>query len=119
MSQTLATRGVLTGEHHTAADTLTAAENGTIHTNMGASGTFALTLPAATVGLHFYFYVAEAQALQIEPASGETISLPSSGVPEAANDYIVADLEGESVHLMCCETGKWAVMGFTGTWTGQ
>lgn len=115
----LISRYLMDVEHHTALDTLTAAETGTIHTNKGASGTFALTLPPAVEGMQFYFYVAEAQALQIEPASGETISLPSSGVPEAANDYIVADLEGESVHLVCCETGKWAVMGFTGTWTGQ
>jgi hypothetical protein len=119
MSQTLATRGVLTAEHHTAADTLTANENGTIHTNKGATGTIALTLPAATAGLHFYFYVGAAFALQIEPASGETISLPSTGVAEAANDYISADAVGETVHLMCCEDGTWAVMGYTGTWSGQ
>lgn len=106
-------------QHHTASDTLKKGESGTIHTTVGASGTVVLTLPPATLGLEFFFYVGEAQALQIEPASGEFISLPSTGVPEAANDYITADLEGESVHLMCCEAGKWAVMGFTGTWTGQ
>ncbi len=117
--QSLNGRGVLGLEHHTAAATLTAAENGTIHTNKGATGTFALTLPAATAGLHFYFYIGAAQILQIEPAAGEFISLPSTGVAEAADDYIAADAIGETVHLMCCETGKWAVMGFTGTWTGQ
>lgn len=106
-------------QHHTAADTLKAGECGTVHTNKGAAGTIALTLPPATVGLFFYFYVGAAQILQIEPAAGEQISLPSTGVPEAADDYIAADAIGETVHLMCCEAGKWAVMGFTGTWTGQ
>lgn len=119
MSQTLATRGVLTAEDHTASDTLTTTENGTIHTTVGATGTVVLTLPAATPGLHYYFYVGAAFALQIEPASGETISLPSTGVPESADDYISADAVGESVHLMCCKAGTWAVMGYTGTWSGQ
>lgn len=112
-------RYVPTVEAHTALDTLTASETGTVHTNTGATGTFALTLPPATVGLQFYFYVGAAQILQIEPAAGETISLPSTGVAEAADDYIAADAIGETVHLMCCKAGTWAVMGYTGTWTGQ
>lgn len=118
-SQTLSGRGLIGVEAHIVADTLTAAENGTCHTNTGATGTFAITLPSAVVGLHYYFYIGAAQILQIEPATGETISLPSTGVPEAANDYIAADAIGESVHLMCCKAATWAVMGFTGTWTGQ
>lgn len=117
--QSMNGRGVLGLEAHTASASLTAAENGTIHTNTGASGTIALTLPAATVGLHFYFAIGAAQILQIEPASGETISLPSTGVAEAADDYIAADAIGETVHLMCCIAGKWQVMGYTGTWSGQ
>lgn len=117
--QTLNGRAPISAEHHTASATLTAAECGTLHTNKGAAGTIALTLPPATIGLHFYFAVLAAQALQIEPAAGEVISLPSNGVPEAADDYIVADALRETVHLMCVETGAWAVMGSTGTWTGQ
>jgi hypothetical protein len=117
--QTLSGRALIGVEHHTASDTLLARENGTLHTNKGATGTIALTLPAAVAGMHFYFAVLAAFALQIEPASGEVISLPSNGVPEAADDYIVADALRETVHLVCVETGAWAVMGFTGTWTGQ
>lgn len=106
-------------QHHTVADTLKAGECGTLHTNKGASGAIALTLPPAVAGLHFYFAVLAAQELQIEPHTGEVISLPSTGVPEAANDYIKADALRETVHLMCVEDGAWAVMGYTGTWTGQ
>lgn len=119
MSQLLNGRGAITVEAHTAADTLTAAENGTAHTNTGASGTIAITLPPATPGLNFYFGIGAAQILQIEPATGETISLPSTGVPEAANDYIAADAIGESVRLVCLKAANWSVMGYTGTWTGQ
>jgi len=117
--QTLNGRALISAEHHTASATLAAAENGTLHTNKGAIGTIALTLPAAVVGMQFYFAVLAAQILQIEPAAGEVISLPSNGIPEAADDYIAADALRETVHLMCVETGAWAVMGYTGTWTGQ
>lgn len=119
MSQTLSGRGLITVQAKTAAYTILASENGTCFTNTGASGTFAITLPSAALGLHYYFAIGAAQILQIEPATGETISLPSNGVPEAASDYIAADAIGETVHLMCCVGTNWAVMGFTGTWTAQ
>lgn len=119
MSQTLSGRAPITVQAKTAAYTATVAENGTCFTNTGASGTFAITLPPATVGLHYYFAIGAAQILQIEPATGGTISLPSNGVPETADDYIAADAIGETVHLMCCVAGHWNVMGFTGTWTAQ
>lgn len=110
---------VKTVEAHTAGDTLTTAETGSVHTNTGASGTIALVLPAATVGLQYYFYVGAAEAMQIDPDGSETISLPSTGVPGAAGKYLVADLAGETVHLVCCVAGSWAVFGFTGTWTAE
>jgi formate-dependent phosphoribosylglycinamide formyltransferase (GAR transformylase) len=116
---TLNGRGVLGVEAHTADDTLTVAENGTCHTNTGASGTVVLTLPAATVGLRFVFGVGAAQALRIDPAGSETISLPSSGVPGAAGKYLEADAVGETVDLACLVAGNWSVLGFTGTWTAQ
>jgi hypothetical protein len=108
-----------TAEAHTADDTLGVAESGSIHTTFGATGTVVLTLPAAVVGLEYFFQVGAAEVLQIEPDTGETISLPSTGVAEAADDYITATIAGETVHLMCCEAGTWAVFGFTGTWTGE
>lgn len=119
MSQTIHMRGLLDIEHHTADDTLATTENGTVHSNKGAGGAVVLTLPAATVGLHFYFYVGAAQQLRINPDGNETISLPSTGVAGAAGKYLVADAIGETVHLMCCEAGTWAVMGYTGTWTAE
>lgn len=108
-----------TVEAHTADDTLTAAESGSVHTNAGASGTVVLTLPAAAVGLEYFFGVRVAQALRIDPNGTETISLPSTGVPGAAGKYLAADAIGETVHLMCVAAGSWAVMGYTGTWTAE
>lgn len=108
-----------TTEAHTANDTLTASETGSTHTNNGAAGAITLTLPAAVVGLEFYFQVLAAQELRIDPNGTETISLPSSGVAGAAGKYLTADAVGESLHLLCCKAGTWAVMGFTGTWAHE
>lgn len=108
-----------TVEAHTADDTLTAAESGSVHTNAGAAGTVVLALPAAVVGLEFFFGVRVAQALRLDPDGTETISLPSTGVPGAAGKYLVADAIGETVHLVCVAAGSWAVMGYTGTWTAE
>lgn len=119
MSQTLNGRGLIDVEAHTANDTLTAEENGTAHTNTGAAGAVTLTLPAAVVGLHFYFGVGAAQALRIDPNGSETISLPSNGVPGAAGKYLEADAVGESVHLMCLKAGNWSAMAAHGTWTAE
>lgn len=111
--------GLRAVESHTADDTLTAAESGSVHTNAGASGTVTLALPAAAVGLEFFFGVRVAQELRIDPAGTETISLPSTGVPGAAGKYLTANAAGETVHLLCVAAGTWAVMGYTGTWTAE
>jgi len=106
-------------EAHTANDTLTAGESGTCHTNTGAGAAIALTLPAAVVGLEFFFQVGAAQELRLDPSGTETISLPSTGVAGAAGKWLVADAIGETVHLACLIAGTWAVLGFTGTWTAE
>lgn len=117
--QSLNGRGRIACEAHTADFTLTANECGTLHTNTGAGGTIVAQLPVAAPGLHYYFYVGAAQQLRVEPNGTDTISLPSSGVPEAAGDYVVADLAGEALHLVCPQAGTWASFGTVGTWTGQ
>lgn len=108
-----------TVEAHTADDTLTALESGTCHTTTGAGGAVVLTLPAAVVGLEFFFMVGAAQELRLDPNGTETIALPSTGVAGAAGKYLTANAAGESVHIMCCVAGSWAVMGYTGTWTAE
>lgn len=99
--------------------TLTAADSGTTHTSVGATGTIVANMPEATIGLNYFFYVGAAQQLRIEPLGTNTISLPSTGVPGAAGKYLVADASGETVNLICTVAGNWAVAGFTGTWTAE
>lgn len=108
-----------TVEAHTTGDTLAVLESGSVHTNTGASGTITIALPAAAVGLEYFFRVGAAQELRIDPDGTETISLPSTGVPGAAGKYLVADAIGETVHLVCCVAGSWSVFGFTGTWSAE
>lgn len=106
-------------EAHTSGDTLTAAESGSVHTTVGAGATVTLVLPAAAVGLEFYFRVGAAQELRIDPNGSETIALPSTGVQGAAGKYLTANADGETVHLVCTKAGEWSVFGFTGTWTAE
>lgn len=94
-------------------------DNGKIFSNTGAGGTITFAMPAATVGQRYRFFVGAAQQLRIDPNGTETISLPSSGVAGAAGKYLVADAIGETVELVCCVAGSWAVFGFTGTWTAE
>lgn len=111
--------GARTVEAHTANDTLTNAESGSVHTTTGAAGTVTFSLPAATVGVEFYFRVGAAQELRIDPNGTETIALPSTGVAGGAGKYLTANAIGESAHIMCTEAGTWTVFGFTGTWTAE
>ena len=104
---------------HVADATLTVDDNGTCHTNTGASGAVQVTLPVATPGLHFKFSVGVAQQLRINPNGTDTISLPSTGVPGAAGKYLWADAVGESVQIVCAVANSWAVFGYTGTWTSE
>ena len=110
---------IRTAEDHTADDTLTAAESGTIHTTVGATGTVTLTLPSATPGLELFFRVGAAQELRLDPDGSETIALPSTGVQGAAGKYLTANAAGESLHIMCDTAGQWTVYGYTGTWTAE
>lgn len=107
------------GEDHTAGDTLTVAESGSLHTNTGASGEIVLVLPPATVGLHYYFTVFAVQEIRIDPDGSETIALPSTGAQGAAGKYLTANAATEFIHLFCMTAGEWDVVDFSGTWTAE
>ncbi|HVJ67579.1 MAG TPA: hypothetical protein VM510_06320 [Caulifigura sp.] len=118
VTSTLATNKPIV-EAHTSGDTLAASESGSVHTTVGASGTVTYAMPAAVVGLQFFFRVGAAQELRIDPNGSETIALPSTGVAGGAGKYLTANADGETVHLMCTKAGEWSVFGYTGTWTAE
>ena len=98
-------------EAHTAGDTLTRDESGSIHTNDGAAGAITLILPAATVGMVFLFVVKAAQELRLDPNGTETIATPLTGTPGAAGKYLTANALGESALLVCTKAGEWDFLG--------
>ncbi|MES2597176.1 MAG: hypothetical protein V4662_17650 [Verrucomicrobiota bacterium] len=105
--------------HRTADYTILATESGKTFTNLGASGTIKITLPAAVVGLHFPFIIRTTATLQIDP-NGSSDRLESTALPRVAGGagkYISAGVIGARLHLICLETGKWAVWNSEGTWT--
>jgi hypothetical protein len=107
-------KGVI--EAHTTDDTLTEAESGSIHTNLGATGTVTLTLPAsAPEGAIFTFAVQAAQELRVDP--GAAAIRDDSG--QTAAKYKSADGIGECLTVAADANGDWATIGKNGTWTEE
>jgi len=104
-------------EHHTAADTLTKEESGSVHTNLGAGGNIKLTLPQdAVLGTYFEFAVmTDAKQLQVDAGAAGAIYI--NGTKSADDAYIWADDEAESVKLVADGNGDWIAIGMVGTWT--
>ena len=103
-------------EAHTADDTLSAAESGSVHTNLGATGAVTLALPVdSPEGIELAFAVQEAQELRIEP--GEAAIRDSSG--QTAGKYKSASVIGAGLTLVADSHGDWAVVSRTGTWTQE
>ena len=103
-------------EAHTSDDTLIAAESGSIHSNLGATGPVTFTLPAsAPAGTVFSFAVQAAQELRISPGSA-TIRDDSG---QTAGKYKSADAIGECITLVADANGDWATIAKSGIWTEQ
>ncbi len=109
-------------EAHTAADTLTFGESGSIHTNLGATGAVVLTLPqtgadgtvASLDGVYYQFIVQAAYELRLEPSAAGAIWL--DGAKKTDDKYITADDECESVMLFGDGNGDWVACFRVGTW---
>jgi len=103
-------------EAHTADDALTAAESGSVHTNLGASATVTLSLPAsAPAGTVFSFAVQAAQQLHIDP--GTAAIRDDSG--QTADKYKSADTIGSSLTIIADSAGNWATIAKNGTWSEE
>ena len=105
-----------TVEAHTNDDTLTTAESGSVHSNLGATATVTLTLPAsAPAGTVFNFAVQAAQELCIDP--GTATIRDSSG--QTADKYKSANAVGACLSLVADSNGDWATIAKNGTWTEE
>ncbi len=105
-----------TVEAHTSDDTLTAAESGSVHTNLGATGTIALTLPAsAPEGTLFTFAVQAVQELRVDP--GTVTIKDDSG--QTADKYKAANAIGECLTVVADSNGDWVTIAKNGTWTEE
>ena len=103
-------------EAHASNDTLTAAESGSVHTNLGATGTVTLTLPAsAPAGTFFAFAVQASQQLRIDP--GSKAIRDDSG--QTADKYKYANAIGTCITLVADSNGDWATIAKNGTWTEE
>jgi hypothetical protein len=101
---------------HIADDTLTPAESGSVHTNLGASATVTLTLPApAPAGTVFSFAVQANQQLRIDP--GTAAIRDDSG--QTADKYKSAGTIGASLTIVADSAGNWATIAKNGTWTEE
>lgn len=111
-----ASGGPLFIEAHTADDTLTEAESGSVHTNRGATGVVVLTLPAsAAAGTQFTFAIQEAQQLRIDP--GAAAIRCSAG--QTAGKYKWADNIGDAITLVADAAGDWVATYKCGLWTEE
>jgi len=103
-------------EAHTSNDTLAPAESGRVHTNLGATGIVALTLPAsAPQGAVFTFAVQAAFSLRVDP--GAAAIRDDSG--QTADKYKSASAIGASLTLVADANGNWATIAKNGTWTQE
>jgi hypothetical protein len=103
-------------EAHTSDDTLTVAESGSIHTNLGAAGVVTLTLPsAAAEGTGFTFAVQASYELCVDP--GAATIRDDSG--QTAGKYKSADDVGASLTLVADSNGDWATAAKNGTWVQE
>ena len=103
-------------EAHTSDDTLTAVESDSVHSNLGATTTVTLTLPAsAPAGTVFTFAVQAAQQLRVDP--GTAAIRDNSG--QTANKYKKATAIGASLTVVADSAGDWATIAKNGTWTEE
>ena len=67
----------------TASYTVTVAENGTVFTNRGASGTIVFTLPAPFANAHYRFITHAAQIISVAPDVTDTLVAYGDSVAKA------------------------------------
>jgi hypothetical protein len=109
-----ATLSLLTVSDYTAAQTLTAAQSGSVIT-MASTGTGVLTLPSAAVGLHFIIVdgsIIAGNDTKITAASGDKIN----GGAAAGSIIQTSDTNSASLEIIAITTTSWITRSVSGTW---
>ena len=110
---TTAPAGLAPLEHHTASFTLTAAQSGTVHTNLGATSAITASLPASPpAGTAFKFACMADQALRLAPGTAGGIYI--KGDKQADNKYVSVTDIGDFVHLIADGNGDWVAAASIG-----
>lgn len=103
-------------EAHASDDTLTEAESGSVHSNLGATGAVTLTLPgSASEGTVFTFAVQAAQELRIDP--GAATIRDDSGA--TVDKYKAAGAIGGCLMVVADSNSDWVTIAKNGTWTEE
>lgn len=94
--------------------TIKATDNTTRFSNLGASSTVTFTLPAATVGLEFYFTCVAAQQMTVQPTAGSML-VPGGNSGASATVYgnITAN-RYTSFRISCVDGTNWVLGQLTG-----
>ncbi|MFY9223206.1 MAG: hypothetical protein WAQ98_11070 [Blastocatellia bacterium] len=95
--------------------TLLTSDSGGLFTNGEAVGSVTFSLPAATAGLHYKFYVTTNQNFVIDAAGSDTIRIASSVTASGGN--LTSSTVGNTIELIYIGTGQWGVLAHEGSWT--
>ena len=92
--------------------TLTAAQSGEIFNNFGVTAIANAILPDASPGLHYRFFVVDADGIDVQRDGTDVIFDGSA----ASINTISSTTIGSTIVVRCAENGKWFVEAKTGTW---
>jgi hypothetical protein len=96
--------------------TLVASDKNTFFTNEGASGGVTLTLPdASTIALEYYFYVQNANMINIRLSTGD--SFRHDGATHSGTNAVMrSDVIGNVVRIVSVDANEWMITDIIGVW---
>lgn len=92
--------------------TIPASASDTYYNNVGATGEITFTLPKASEGLHYCFYIYAAQTVNVDPNDADLIHHET----DTAGDMITDNTEGDSICLIAISSTHWIPVDIVGTW---
>lgn len=98
--------------------TITAAEGNRCFTNAGAAAGVTFTLPDASpanVGFHCRFLIEAAQTLTVQANGSNFIRIGTA--LSGSHGSAATSTIGNTLHLICTQSGIWVALGHDGNWT--